>query len=300
MLQLCDKLAALESAGTFVKLTPLQPKIAASGGKPTGFKLCIGHPWEFLAVVKAMLKTGITPDFIVVDGKEGGTGAAPLEFMDHLGMPMREGLTFVHSALIGTNLRDRIKLGAAGKIVSGFDMARVMALGADWCNAARGFMFAVGCLQSQQCHTDRCPTGVATQDRLRQRAVVISDKSLRVAHFHRETVIALAELIAAPTIRASFALTTSCAAPGQTASSASPSSTASWSQASSSPARPTRASKKPGRLPRPRALRRKAPRGRATSCSPPSEPGPRDPCATLIPVKAPSRQAPTLVTGPRN
>jgi glutamate synthase domain-containing protein 2 len=168
-----------------------------SGGKPTGFKLCIGHPWEFLAVVKAMLKTGITPDFIVVDGKEGGTGAAPLEFMDHLGMPMREGLTFVHSALIGVNLRDKIKLGAAGKIVSGFDMARVMALGADWCNAARGFMFAVGCLQSQQCHTDRCPTGVATQDRLRQRAIVISDKSLRVAHFHRETVIALAELIAA-------------------------------------------------------------------------------------------------------
>ena len=107
-----------------------------SGGKPTGFKLCIGHPWEFLAVVKAMLETGITPDFIVVDGKEGGTGAAPLEFMDHLGMPMREGLTFVHSALIGANLRDKIKLGAAGKIVSGFDMARVMALGADWCNAA--------------------------------------------------------------------------------------------------------------------------------------------------------------------
>jgi glutamate synthase domain-containing protein 2 len=156
-----------------------------SGGKPTGFKLCIGHPWEFLAVVKAMLKTGITPDFIVVDGKEGGTGAAPLEFMDHLGMPMREGLTFVHSALIGANLRDKIKLGAAGKIVSGFDMARVMALGADWCNAARGFMFAVGCLQSQQCHTDRCPTGVATQDKLRQRAIVLADKSVRVAHFHR-------------------------------------------------------------------------------------------------------------------
>jgi glutamate synthase domain-containing protein 2 len=168
-----------------------------SGGKPTGFKLCIGHPWEFLAVVKAMLATGITPDFIVIDGKEGGTGAAPLEFMDHLGMPLREGLTFVHSALIGANLRDEIKLGAARKIVSGFDMARVMALGADWCNAARGFMFAVGCLQSQQCHTGRCPTGVATQDKLRQRAIVLSDKSLRVAHFHRETVIALAELIAA-------------------------------------------------------------------------------------------------------
>ena len=168
-----------------------------SGGKPTGFKLCVGHPWEFLALVKAMLKTGITPDFIVVDGTEGDTGAAPLEFMDHLGMPLREGLTFVHSALVGAELRDKIKLGASGKIVSGFDMARVMALGADWCNSARGFMFAVGCLQSQQCHTGRCPTGVATQDKVRQRAIHIGDKSLRVANFHKETVKALAELIAA-------------------------------------------------------------------------------------------------------
>jgi glutamate synthase domain-containing protein 2 len=168
-----------------------------SDGKPTGFKLCVGHPWEFLALVKAMLKTGITPDFIVVDGTEGGTGAAPLEFMDHLGMPLREGLTFVHSALVGAELRDKIKLGASGKIVSGFDMARVMALGADWCNSARGFMFAVGCLQSQQCHTGRCPTGVATQDKVRQRAIHIGDKSLRVANFHKETVKALAELIAA-------------------------------------------------------------------------------------------------------
>jgi glutamate synthase domain-containing protein 2 len=168
-----------------------------SGGKPTGFKLCIGHPWEFLAVVKAMLTTGITPDFIVVDGTEGGTGAAPLEFMDHIGMPLRDGLTFVHSALIGTNLRDRIKLAASGKITSAFDMARVMALGADWCNAARGFMFAVGCIQSQQCHTDRCPTGVTTQDPTRQRALHVPDKAARVASFHKETVKALGELIAA-------------------------------------------------------------------------------------------------------
>ena len=131
-----------------------------SGGKPAGFKLCIGHPWEFLAICKAMLETGIYPDFIVVDGKEGGTGAAPLEFTDHLGMPMREGLNFVHNALIGINARDRIKIGASGKIVSAFDIARVMALGADWCNSARGFMFALGCIQSQSCHTDRCPTGV--------------------------------------------------------------------------------------------------------------------------------------------
>jgi glutamate synthase domain-containing protein 2 len=168
-----------------------------SAGTPVGFKLCVGHPWEFLALVKAMLETGIAPDFIVIDGTEGGTGAAPLEFMDHIGMPLRDGLTFVHSALVGTNLRDKIKLGASGKITSAFDMARVMALGADWCNAARGFMFAVGCIQSQQCHTDRCPTGVATQDRLRQRALVVTDKSARVASFHRETVKALGELVAA-------------------------------------------------------------------------------------------------------
>lgn len=168
-----------------------------ASGKPVGFKLCVGHPWEFLAVVKAMLKTGITPDFIVVDGTEGGTGAAPLEFMDHLGMPLRDGLTFVDAALVGTNLRDKIKLAASGKITSAFDMARVMALGADWCNAARGFMFAVGCLQSQQCHTDRCPTGVATQDKTRQRALHVPDKAARVASFHKETVKALGELIAA-------------------------------------------------------------------------------------------------------
>ncbi len=168
-----------------------------SGGKPTGFKLCIGHPWEFLAIVKAMLETGITPDFIVIDGKEGGTGAAPLEFMDHLGMPLRDGLSFAHNALVGANLRDRIRLGASGKIATAFDMARVMALGADWCNSARAFMFAVGCIQAQQCHTDACPTGVATQNPLRQRAIVPEDKATRVASFHHETLIALAEIVAA-------------------------------------------------------------------------------------------------------
>ncbi|MGO8953888.1 MAG: FMN-binding glutamate synthase family protein [Rhodomicrobium sp.] len=168
-----------------------------SGGKPVGFKLCVGHAWEFMAIVKAMLETGITPDFIVVDGSEGGTGAAPLEFMDHMGMPLRDGLVFVHSTLMGVNLRDKIKLGASGKIASAFDMARVMALGADWCNAARGFMFAIGCIQSQSCHTDRCPTGVATQDPIRQRALAVPDKSQRVASYHKETVKALAELIAA-------------------------------------------------------------------------------------------------------
>jgi len=168
-----------------------------SGGKPVGFKLCVGHPWEFLGILKAMIETGIKPDFIVVDGKEGGTGAAPLEFMNHLGMPMRDGLAFVHSALIGTNLRDGIKIGVSGKITTAFDMARALALGADWCNAARAFMFSVGCIQSQRCHTGECPTGVATQDAARQRAIDVDDKANRAANFHAETVKALAELIAA-------------------------------------------------------------------------------------------------------
>jgi glutamate synthase domain-containing protein 2 len=168
-----------------------------SGGKPAGFKLCIGHPWEFLAICKAMLQTGIYPDFIVVDGNEGGTGAAPLEFMDHLGMPMREGVNFVHNALIGIHARDRIRIGAAGKIATAFDMARAMAIGADWCNSARGFMFALGCIQSLSCHTDRCPTGVTTQDPSRNRALVVPHKIERVYNYHRATLHALAELLAA-------------------------------------------------------------------------------------------------------
>ena len=168
-----------------------------SQGKPVGFKLCLGHAWEFLAICKAMLETKIYPDFIVVDGKEGGTGAAPLEFMDHLGMPMREGLVFVHNALVGIGARNRIRIGAAGKIVTAFDIARAMALGADWCNSARGFMFSLGCIQSLSCHTDRCPTGVATQDPTRSRALVVPDKSERVHNFHRSTIHALAELTAA-------------------------------------------------------------------------------------------------------
>jgi glutamate synthase domain-containing protein 2 len=168
-----------------------------SGGKPAGFKLCVGHKWEFLAICKAMLQTGIYPDFIVVDGNEGGTGAAPLEFMDHLGTPMREGVNFVHNALIGINARDRIRIGASGKIATAFDIARAMALGADWCNSARGFMFALGCIQSLSCHTDRCPTGVTTQDPSRNRALVVPHKTERVYNYHHATLHALAELIAA-------------------------------------------------------------------------------------------------------
>ena len=168
-----------------------------SGGKPTGFKLCIGHPWEWFAIVKAMLETGITPDFIVVDGAEGGTGAAPVEFSDHVGAPLQEGLLLVHNTLIGVNLRSRISIGAAGKVVSAFDLVRLMALGADWCNAGRGFMMALGCIQAQTCHTGTCPTGVTTQDPLRQQALVVPDKAERVRNFHRSTLHALQELVQA-------------------------------------------------------------------------------------------------------
>ena len=170
---------------------------ALSGGKPTGFKLCIGHPWEWFAMVKAMLQTGITPDFIVVDGAEGGTGAAPLEFTDHVGVPLQEGLRLVHNTLRGVGLRDRIKVGCAGKVISAFDIARLMALGADWCNSARGFMFALGCLQAQNCHTGHCPTGVTTQDPIRQKALVVGDKAQRVYNYHQQTLHALKELVEA-------------------------------------------------------------------------------------------------------
>jgi glutamate synthase domain-containing protein 2 len=168
-----------------------------SGGKPVGFKLCIGHPWEWFALCKAMMQTNILPDFIVVDGSEGGTGAAPVEFADHVGAPLQEGLLLVHNTLVGLNLRPHIRIGAAGKVVSAFDMARMMALGADWCNSARAFMFALGCVQAQNCHTGRCPTGVTTQDPLRQRALVVEDKAERVYHFHRNTLHALRELVEA-------------------------------------------------------------------------------------------------------
>ncbi|MBO9709667.1 MAG: FMN-binding glutamate synthase family protein [Caulobacter sp.] len=170
---------------------------ALSGGKPVGFKLCVGQPWEFMGIVKAMLETGVRPDFIVVDGAEGGTGAAPTEFSDHIGTPMREGLLFVRNVLVGAGLRDQIRIGAAGRVVSAFDIASVLAIGADWANAARGFMFALGCVQSLSCNTNRCPTGVATQDKLRQKALVVPDKAERVANFHRQTLHALADMLAA-------------------------------------------------------------------------------------------------------
>ncbi|MFZ5606469.1 MAG: FMN-binding glutamate synthase family protein [Pseudomonadota bacterium] len=173
-----------------------------SGGKPTGFKLAIGHPWEWFAIAKAMAEQAesqpaLLPDFIVVDGAEGGTGAAPAEFIDHVGVPMHEGLMLVHNTLVGLNLRERIRIGAAGKIVSAFDIARTLAMGADWCNAARGFMFALGCIQSLSCHTNRCPTGIATQDPARWKHLDVPDKATRVYEFHRNTVSALRDLLGA-------------------------------------------------------------------------------------------------------
>jgi glutamate synthase domain-containing protein 2 len=168
-----------------------------SGGKPVGFKLAIGHPWEWFGIAKAMQETQLLPDFIVVDGGEGGTGAAPMEFTDHVGAPLREALLLVHNTLVGLDLRTKIRIGAAGKVITAFDIARTLALGADWCNAARGFMFSVGCIQSRSCHNDKCPTGVATQDAGRQKALVPADKATRVVQFHENTLKALKELIAA-------------------------------------------------------------------------------------------------------
>jgi len=177
-----------------------------SGGKPVGFKLAIGHPWEWFGIVKAILETGIKPDFIVVDGGEGGTGAAPLEFINRLGMPMTEALLMVHNTLVATNLREDIAIGAAGKITSAFNIARTLALGADWCNAARGYMFALGCIQGLSCHTGRCPSGVATQDPRRGNKLDVRHKSVRVHNFHKNTLSALRNLLEAAGLRHSAEL----------------------------------------------------------------------------------------------
>ena len=168
-----------------------------SGGKPSGFKLCIGKPSEFLAICKAMMETEIYPDFIVVDGGEGGTGAGPIEFLNHMGCPLTEGLLFVQNALVGCNLRDKLRIGCSAKITNAFGMASRMAIGADWCNAARAFMFSVGCIQAQRCHTNTCPVGVATQDAKLYRGLVVEDKAERVYHYHHNTMDALAEVVAA-------------------------------------------------------------------------------------------------------
>ncbi len=194
----CESPAAHSEFSTPIEMMHFIKKMRDNAsGKPVGFKLCIGHRREFMCMIKAMLETDIIPDFIVVDGKEGGTGAAPLEFANRMGMPLVEGLTFAHNALRGAGLRDRIKLGASGKLVTSFDIAKALALGADWVNSARGFMFAVGCIQAQACHTNACPVGVATQDPVRQRALDPVRKSQRVFRFHQNTMKALAEMTGA-------------------------------------------------------------------------------------------------------
>ena len=168
-----------------------------SQGKPIGFKLCVGRPSEFIAICKAMLETGILPDFISVDGGEGGTGAAPLEFTNSIGMPMLEGLTFVHDMLRGFGLRDEIKLLVSGKIMTGFSIFRAMALGADVCMSARGMMFALGCIQALECHKNTCPTGVATQDKELISGLNVQDKTTRVANYHLNTVARFVEMLGA-------------------------------------------------------------------------------------------------------
>ncbi|MGE4427276.1 MAG: FMN-binding glutamate synthase family protein [Solirubrobacteraceae bacterium] len=172
-----------------------------SGGKPAGFKFCVGSRVQFLAVCKAMVESGVTPDFIIVDGAEGGTGAAPLEFEDHVGLPLTEGLLFVHNALVGCGLRDRIRIGASGKIASGADIVKRIIQGADFTNSARAMMFAVGCIQAERCHTNTCPTGVATQDPRRYRSLVVADKAPRVARFQAATVASAQRMMAAMGVR---------------------------------------------------------------------------------------------------
>jgi glutamate synthase domain-containing protein 2 len=168
-----------------------------SGGKPVGIKFCVGNRWELLAICKAMLETGIRLDFMVVDGGEGGTGAAPAEFLDHVGAPLRQGLVLARNALVGTGLKDHVRLACSGKQTSAFAIASSMALGADWINTARGFMFSLGCIQSLNCHNNTCPTGIATTDKGRQRGLVIADKAERVYNFHRNTMKALMEVVGA-------------------------------------------------------------------------------------------------------
>ncbi|MFM1886011.1 MAG: hypothetical protein RL026_1168 [Pseudomonadota bacterium] len=178
-----------------------------SGGKPVGIKLCLGSVDEFFSLAKAMVAQGEHPDFITIDGAEGGTGAAPVEFTDHVGMPLSDALPLVHATLRGVGLRDRVRLGASGKIISAFDIARCLAMGADWCNAARGFMFSLGCIQARACHTDKCPSGVATQDPMRQRGLVLEDKAERVRSYQHRTLEVLAELLGAAGVTQPSAMT---------------------------------------------------------------------------------------------
>ena len=196
--QTCESPASHAEFSTPTELLEFSQRLKSlSGGKPVGVKLCIGHPWEFVALVKAMVETGQVLDFITVDGSEGGTGAAPTEFSDHIGSPLRDAIVFVDDALRGAGLRERVKIGASAKIVSAYDITRVCALGADWCNMARPFMFALGCIQAKDCGSGHCPTGITTMDPQRYRAIDIPSRAERVRNFHKHTLEAVAELLGA-------------------------------------------------------------------------------------------------------
>ena len=168
-----------------------------SGGKPVGFKLCLGKKQEFLSICKAMLETRILPDFITVDGAEGGTGAAPLEYSNHVGEPLEESLVFIHNSLVGINLREDIRIICSGKIATGFDIVEKIALGADMCNLARPMMMAMGCIQSKQCNANTCPTGITTQNKRLQRGLVVELKQYRIASYHKNTLKSFLEIIGA-------------------------------------------------------------------------------------------------------
>ena len=196
--QTCESPASHAEFSTPTELLEFSGRLKSlSDGKPVGVKLCIGHPWEFVALVKAMVETGEVLDFITIDGSEGGTGAAPTEFSDHIGSPLRDAIVFVDNALRGAGLRARVKIGASAKIVSAYDITRVCALGADWCNMARPFMFALGCIQAKDCGSGHCPTGITTMDPQRYRAIDIPSRAERVRNFHKHTLEAVAELLGA-------------------------------------------------------------------------------------------------------
>ena len=194
----CISPAAHSAFSTPVELLEFSARLRElSGGKPVGLKLCVGQPHEVFALMKAMLKTGLHPDFIVVVGGEGGTGAAPVELSDSVGMPLIDGLVMMRNALVGSGLREKVRLAASGKVYSGMGLAHNLAIGADWCNAARAFMMSIGCIQAQRCHLGTCPTGVTTQDKWRQRGLVVDVQAERAARFHHKTVEALAGIVAA-------------------------------------------------------------------------------------------------------
>ena len=173
-----------------------------SGGKPVGFKLCVGIRSQVFAICKAIIKTGISPDFITVDGGEGGTGAAPIEFSDSVGMPLTDALVFVTDALMGFGIKENIKIIASGKVVTGFDVIKLLSLGADACNSARAMMLALGCIQALKCNTNRCPTGVTSQDKSLQAGLNVNDKKVKVANFHFGTVKSAVDMMGAAGVKA--------------------------------------------------------------------------------------------------